>query len=156
MSPAPVDVRDLTEAVFDKAAALGARRWVLDEAADAVAPLDRDRVTQAWLQLASNAVRFSDDDSEVGIGSRIGDECIELWVRDNGVGVPEDAQSRIFTRFAQADAVRRDGSGLGLSIVTAIARGHGGHASVSSREGEGSTFTLTLPLTGSDQDNTDA
>ena len=145
VTPARVDVRDLTTSILDKAAALGARTWVLDEAADAVAEIDRDRVTQAVLQLAANAVRFSDEGSVVAIGSRVAGGHVELWVRDYGAGVAPGDHDRIFERFGQAHDGRREGSGLGLSIVTAIARGHGGRVALVSEPGEGSTFTLSLP-----------
>ncbi|WP_234998730.1 cell wall metabolism sensor histidine kinase WalK [Demequina sp. NBRC 110057] len=145
VTTAPVDVRDLTLSVLDKAAALGPRTWELDEAADAVANLDRDRVTQAWLQLASNAVRFSDEGSRVSLGSRVREGRLELWVSDEGVGVADEDRERIFDRFGQAHSSRRDGSGLGLSIVVAIARGHAGHVDLASVPGAGSTFTLSLP-----------
>ncbi|WP_061962198.1 sensor histidine kinase [Demequina flava] len=139
------DIADLTHSVLDKASAMGDRSWVIDAAADAVAMLDKDRITQAWLQLVANAVRFSDPGSEVGLGARVADGEVHLWVRDQGVGVPKDQRDRIFSRFVQADPTRQDGSGLGLSIVTAIMHAHGGSVAVDSREGHGSTFTMSLP-----------
>ena len=70
-----------------------------------------------------------------------------MWVRDTGVGIPPEDHQRIFERFARGRRERRNphGSGLGLSIVRAIAEAHGGRVGVTSRPGEGATFTITLP-----------
>lgn len=68
-----------------------------------------------------------------------------IWVRDNGIGIEEKNQRRIFDRFARVDH-KIPGSGLGLTIVNAIARAHGGNLSVKSRFGIGSVFTLEIPL----------
>lgn len=144
--PAPVEVADLTDEVFSKARALGDRRWLLDEAADAVVELDAQRVTQAWLQLAENAVKFSPPGSTIALGSRVSGDTVRLWVRDEGVGIPVAEQGRIFDRFARVDVGRGvEGSGLGLTIVRAIVDAHHGTVSVASRPGEGSTFSLELP-----------
>lgn len=143
VEPGPVDLGALTVAVLAKARGLGDRAWVHDGSDDAVVAADAQRLTQAWLQLAANAVRFSEPRSEIGLGARVAVDELRLWVRDHGVGVePEDAD-RIFDRFAQAG--RSDGSGLGLAIVTAIAHGHGGRVELESAPGEGSTFTLVIP-----------
>jgi two-component system OmpR family sensor kinase len=73
----------------------------------------------------------------------------EISVADNGPGLSEEDQAKIFERFYRADASRvrtgPDGSGLGLSIVDAVMRAHGGSASVKSKIGEGATFTLFFP-----------
>ncbi|MCG7302504.1 HAMP domain-containing histidine kinase [Winkia sp. ACRQY] len=69
---------------------------------------------------------------------------MRLWVRDNGIGIPEDSQSRVFERYMRADS-SRPGSGLGLAVVTAIATAHGGFLELRSREGAGSVFAIALP-----------
>jgi signal transduction histidine kinase len=72
-----------------------------------------------------------------------------LWVTDSGPGIPAEEQQRLFERFARLGNGRRtDGIGLGLSIVQAIARAHGGGVEVRSAVGEGATFTLVVPLGG--------
>ncbi|MCB7136804.1 sensor histidine kinase [Cellulosimicrobium marinum] len=150
--PADADVGRLTDDVHDKIRTLGDRRWLVDARADVVAPVDSQRLTQALLQLAANAVKFSADGTVVAIGSAVSDDGtrLRLWVRDEGVGIAPDQADRIFERFAQAPAPagreRPEGAGLGLAIVSAIAEGHGGHASVASTPGVGSTFTLDLPV----------
>lgn len=72
-------------------------------------------------------------------------ESLYIWVRDNGIGIEEKNQHRIFDRFARVDH-KIPGSGLGLTIVNAIAQAHGGNLSVKSRIGIGSVFTLEIPL----------
>ncbi|WP_062378082.1 sensor histidine kinase [Demequina pelophila] len=141
----PTDLGPLTEAVLAKARGLGEREWMLDATADAVVAVDPQRVTQAWLQLAANAVRFSTAGSQIGLGASIDGDRVRLWVRDQGEGVPAEHQQRIFDRFQQATS--SSGSGLGLTIVSAIAAGHGGTVELESAVGIGSRFTIVLPVT---------
>jgi len=143
---APVDVGRLTDDVLDKARTLGQRRWSIDERAEATARLDTQRITQALLQLAANAVKFSAEGTTIAFGSTVRNGRVRLWVRDEGQGVsPEDAE-RIFERFARGQAGRGvEGSGLGLPIVAAIAEAHAGTVRLTSRPGSGSTFVLDLP-----------
>ena len=148
---APVDLGGLTDDVHGKAAALGTRRWVLDDRADVVVQADAQRLQQALLQLADNAVKHSADGVEIGIGSGVrptgtGDEAL-LWVRDRGPGIAEEDRQRIFERFGRASTGRGvGGSGLGLAIVCAIAEGHDGHVELDSTLGHGSRFTLVVPV----------
>ena len=148
---APVDVGTLTASVFEKASALGDRTWVLEASADAVARLDEHRVTQAWLQLAANAERYATPGTAVFLGSATLEEPagwrVRLWVRDLGPGIPPEQHERIFERFRRGSEGRGEsGSGLGLSIVSAIASSHGGAVLLESAPGVGSTFTIDLPL----------
>jgi two-component system, OmpR family, sensor kinase len=146
--PAPVELARLTDEVLSKATALGDRRWRLDARADAVVTADPQRLTQALLQLADNAVRHTGPDDEIAIGSAVGDGRLRLWVRDTGPGVAAQDRDRIFERFGRATTAKgrgEEGSGLGLAIVTAIAAAHGGHVVLDSEPGHGATFTLLLP-----------
>jgi signal transduction histidine kinase len=149
---APVDVGRLTDDVLDKARTLGERRWSIDQRAEANVLLDAQRITQALLQLAANAVKFSDEGTTVALGSAVREGRVRLWVRDEGQGIsPEDA-GRIFERFARGHGGRGvEGSGLGLPIVRAIAEAHGGTIRLDSRPGRGSTFTLDLPTPSQNQ-----
>lgn len=135
----------LTDDMLTKARPLGERRWMLDSLAEVEIDLDPRRITQAWLQLASNAVKFSEDGTTVALGSSADEAEVRLWVRDEGVGIAPEEQRRVFERFARAEGATADGSGLGLTIVRSIAQAHGGHVEVTSEPGWGSTFTIVLP-----------
>ncbi len=151
--PAPADVGRLTDEVLDKARGLGTRRWLMDARAEGFAELDPRRVTQALLQLAANAVKFSADGSTVAVGSRLEADTVALWVRDEGLGISRADQQRIFGRFERgSEGKRAEGSGLGLAIVQAIAEAHGGTVTLLSAPGRGSTFTLSLPTSTTDRD----
>lgn len=144
----PTDVGDLTQQVYAKARAITGHEWQLEQVAELVAPLSPTRITQAWLQLADNAAKYSPEGTTIRIGSSVYDAAVELWVADEGPGIPEEAQERIFERFGRADTGRGiAGSGLGLPIVAAIARGHGGYVSLDSSPA-GSRFGIVIPLTG--------
>ena len=128
---ARVDLRDLTEDLLAKCSGLGGREWLLDAAGDASIEVDAQRLTQAVLQLAHNAVRHTSEGDPVAIGSAYDGTRLLLWVRDTGPGLAPDDRTRVFGRFARAgsaDSADHDGFGLGLSIVSAIAEAHGGSA----------------------------
>jgi two-component system, OmpR family, sensor kinase len=160
VQPRPVDTASLTLDIEAKIQALGDRRWLLMEVAEGQAPLDSQRVTQAMLQLAANAVQYSPEGSTIQLGSAFeghgADRRVSFWIRDFGPGVAQDEAATIFERFKHgsanampADRLRakgpRGGAGLGLSIVRAIADAHGGSAWLRSVPGEGATFGLLLP-----------
>jgi len=141
-----IDAGELTDEVLDKVRALGDRAWKLDERAEGTVRVDPQRVTQALLALATNAVQHTEPGDVIALGSAHEGGRVRWWVRDTGPGVaPEDAE-RIFERFQRGGQVRGpEGSGLGLSIVRAIATAHGGRVRLDSEPGEGATFTLVLP-----------
>lgn len=141
----PTDVGDLTALVFSKMHAIPGRTWVLENSADVVAPLSPSRLTQAWLQLADNAAKYSPEGSTVRVGSTAYARTVEFWVADEGSGIPAGAEKRIFERFGRADTGRGiAGSGLGLPIVAAIARAHGGYVSLDSSPA-GARFGIVVP-----------
>jgi signal transduction histidine kinase len=143
---APVEVADFTTDVLVKARALGARDWRLDACATGEVDADRQRLTQAMLNLARNAVEHTATDAEVGIGSQWGVDGLRLWVRDTGPGIHPADQGRIFERFARGHGPRRsDGAGLGLAIVRSVVDAHDGQILLDSTPGEGSRFTIVLP-----------
>lgn len=144
----PVDVAALTESVRAKASALSTdHTWITGKAATVIALADPERLTQALLQLAANAVAHGAPSGIIEISSAAADGRLRMWVRDDGPGIPQAAQERVFERFGRATVGRGSrGSGLGLAIVSAIAAAHGGRAAVSSVEGAGSTFVIDIPL----------
>jgi signal transduction histidine kinase len=145
-----IDVAELTRELGSKASAMAERRWNVDQVAEVVMVADRQRLTQALMNLVRNAVEHTKEGEEILIGSRnVGDDVL-LWVTDNGEGISPAEHERIFQRFARGRAGRRtsDGAGLGLAIVDAIAKAHGGRVALESQPGMGSTFTLVLPIWG--------
>ena len=143
-----VDVEHLTVDMLAKASALAARDWRLESVGSGEIVADRQRLTQAVMQLAENAVQHTGDAGQIGLGSRVQGGVARFWVRDTGPGIaPEDA-THIFGRFSRAAIGRRrsQGAGLGLSIVRAIAEAHGGLVELHSRPGDGATFAVTVPV----------
>lgn len=142
-----VDAAVLTDHVLEKVKALGDRTWRVDERVDAIVDADPQRVTQALVQLAKNAVQHTRPGDEIAIGSAVHDGAVGWWVRDTGPGVQRADAERIFDRFQRGHQARgHDGSGLGLSIVRAIALAHGGDVLLHSGPGRGAVFTLTIPV----------
>ncbi len=143
-----VQLAELTADVFVKARALGDRDWVLDGVADREASLDAQRITQAMVQLAQNAVQHTVPGARIAIGSRTAAGRIELYVADRGPGVQEQDTAVIFERFRRGTArrgARTSGAGLGLAIVRAIAEGHrGGSVELRPTPGGGATFVLVF------------
>lgn len=146
LAPATVDLSQLTGALLAKARGLGDRDWQLDASADGTLTVDEQRITQAVLQLADNAVKHTDPGDTVAIGSSITGRTATIWVRDTGPGIPVEQRETIFERFGRGSVRAGDeGFGLGLSIVDAIARAHGGTVSVTEADPPGALFELTLP-----------
>ena len=142
-----VDLTQLTDDLDEKIRPLGERDWRVDRAGGGAAVADRQRLTQAMIQFAQNAVQHTTEGDEIGIGSAVRDGEARLWVRDTGEGIPQRDLERIFGRFARGRHKRgSEGAGLGLSIVRVIAEAHGGRIEVDSVLGEGSTFALVIPL----------
>ncbi|MBN2146312.1 MAG: PAS domain S-box protein [Anaerolineales bacterium] len=106
-------------------------------------------VEEIWVNYISNALKYGGEKPKVELGAEIIDDSnpplARFWVRDNGPGVPPDAQQRIFRPFNRLELSRTDGHGLGLSIVLRIVEKLGGQAGVESELGRGSTFWFTLP-----------
>jgi signal transduction histidine kinase len=140
-----VDVAALTNDLYAKAQALGDRKWRIDNLGRGIIVADGQRLTQAVVQLAQNAVEYTEEGAEIGLGSAVTPGAARFWVRDTGPGVPPEDRERIFDRFERgASANHRQGAGLGLAIVTAIARAHGGRADLDGASA-GATFSITVP-----------
>ena len=110
---------------------------------------DEVRIHQVIANLLANARAHTPASTPIAIMITSNDSEVSISVSDKGPGLSEIDQKRIFERFYRADGSRSrtgdDGSGLGLSIVDAVMRGHGGSVSVESKLGEGSKFTLVFP-----------
>lgn len=108
---------------------------------------DEDMITRAMINLIDNAISYSKEKGRVEVILRKNDRKALIEVKDDGIGISEENQKRIFDRFFQVDKSRTSSSsGLGLAMVKEIASLNGGSVSVESRLEEGSVFTLTLPL----------
>ncbi|ABW16452.1 integral membrane sensor signal transduction histidine kinase [Parafrankia sp. EAN1pec] len=147
----PVDLAGFTTDLFVKARALAPRAWRLDAVGDGRVLADRQRLTQALLQLAQNAAEHTRTGDTIAIGSAADDRVARFWVADSRPGVAPGDRARVFERFARGAYTRPaspagGGAGLGLAIVRAIATAHGGTVRVSGEPGEGATFTLELSL----------
>jgi two-component system, OmpR family, sensor kinase len=142
-----LDAGTLAGEVLDKVRGLAHRDWQLNSCRGVWLVGDRQRLQQALINLAHNAVQYTGPKDRIVIGAAIGDQGARLWVADTGPGVPEDEHARIFERFAYGAGGRRhpDSRGLGLAIVSAIARAHGGHVELDSSPGNGATFTIVIP-----------
>ena len=110
--------------------------------------IDRVLIKDAIGNLIDNAIKYSGNQVEININCETIDNTLQIRVADNGYGIPEKFQKRIFKKYERGDAARRNeakGFGLGLNYVKAVTELHGGVVSLFSQEGEGSEFSLSLP-----------
>ncbi|MCA9802240.1 MAG: CHASE3 domain-containing protein [Cyanobacteria bacterium HKST-UBA02] len=110
---------------------------------------DRDRVVQVLTNLVSNAVKFSPEGSSVTLTSEKNDGMVRFSVTDEGPGISEQDQRKLFRKFQQinsGDDRPKGGTGLGLSICKALVEQHGGHIGLDSGAGQGTTFWFEMPL----------
>ncbi|MDD3829037.1 MAG: ATP-binding protein [Anaerolineae bacterium] len=108
---------------------------------------DHDLIAQALANLLGNAVKFTPAGGRVAVRAFRQDSEVVVEVEDTGPGIPDEERPKLFQRFWRGSNTRRQqATGLGLSIVKAIAEQHGGRAYCRSRSGQGSTFGFTLPL----------
>jgi two-component system sensor histidine kinase SenX3 len=117
---------------------------------------DEAQLATAVANLLENAIAYSPDHTRVIIGMRRRDDIVEVSVADEGIGIAEADQERVFERFYRADPARSratGGTGLGLAIVKHIASNHDGEVVLWSAGGKGSTFTLRLPAHQPDSDD---
>jgi two-component system sensor histidine kinase SenX3 len=108
---------------------------------------EEGQLVTAVANLLYNAVAYSPDNTRVALGVHLRDEVVEIAVTDQGIGISEDEQERIFERFYRVDQARSratGGTGLGLAIVKHTVGNHGGEVTVWSQPGNGSTFTIRL------------
>ncbi|RBY89321.1 cell wall metabolism sensor histidine kinase WalK [Blastococcus sp. TF02A-30] len=156
LQPEDVDLVGIVRAAEETArvaAATAGVELVVEVPDDAVVVSgDAVRLGQACDNLVSNAVKFTPAGGRVTLtveaDRQDGRPVARMSVRDTGIGIPNDEQGKLFTRFFRASTATRNavpGVGLGLTITKAITTAHGGSLDLASVEGEGTTFTLTLP-----------
>lgn len=150
----PVDLRAVTQDVYETALILGEAAGVtvnLPFTADVTVQGDATRLRQLFLNLVTNAIKYTPAGGRVDIGLGRHPDNVTFAVRDTGMGIAAADLPHVFERFWRADRARsrtaeRGGFGLGLAISQWIAQAHGGTLTVQSRLGKGSLFTLTLPI----------
>lgn len=147
----PVPLRAIAEKVFaDLKARAGSRSVVLkNELPDLTANADENRLEQVIANLVDNAIKYGRQQGNVTVGGRnLDGDKIEIFVQDDGPGIPAESLDRVFERFYRVDKARsreQGGTGLGLSIVKHIVQNHGGEVWAKSEQGRGATFFFTLP-----------
>jgi two-component system OmpR family sensor kinase len=142
-----LDLEVLLEDVFMRWSELAPRAWKLGEVAPGTLIADPERLRSALDALLENAVRYTRAHNAIELRAvRSEEETIAIQVVDEGCGIPAQALARIFERFERAEPAQRSsgGAGLGLTIVDAIAKAHGGSCTVQSTPA-GSVFSLCLP-----------
>jgi two-component system OmpR family sensor kinase len=147
----PVNLSEVVTDAVESARAAGPGHPIKLTAANEIYALgDANRIHQVVANLLANARVHTPVGTQITVEVIHLDKEVQVVVADNGPGLSEANREKIFERFYRVDPSRQrtstEGSGLGLSIVDAVMRSHGGHVSVDSKLGEGSTFTLHFPL----------
>lgn len=147
----PVAVHLLVGKILADFRARAAARHVklVSQAPELTVRADPDRLEQVLCNLVDNAIKYGRSDGNVTVGASAGDGGqVEIFVQDDGPGIPPEALERVFERFYRVDKGRsreQGGTGLGLSIVKHIVQNHGGRVWAKSDPGRGATFSFTLP-----------
>jgi len=149
----PTNICDVVEEIFDqledRAAKKGIELNLKGEQESTMVFADNQRIHQVFVNLISNAIKYSDENGEVTVILIPKNEKLEITVRDNGIGIPAEHLNRVFERFYRVDKSRskaQGGTGLGLSIVKHIVEAHASEIKVVSNIGEGSSFSFELEL----------
>ncbi len=143
-----LDASELVAELGRKAEAVADRRWVVVTAPGTRVRADRHRLTEAVLDLVENAVQVTAEGDSVELGAARRDGVVELFVRDEGPGFYPDDVPHLFDRTGPRGRHRPGGTGLGLPIVAAIARAHGGDVDVETTPGRGARVAIRLPVAG--------
>jgi signal transduction histidine kinase len=145
--PAEVDVEPFLEEVFMRWSEVVPRSWTLGRLAPGTLRADPDALRNVLDALLENAVKYTDTGDLIALSAHSSGGALLVEVADEGCGLPADSLERIFDRFARADSARsraEGGAGLGLAIVDAIARAHGGSCSAANSR-VGAVFTVRFP-----------
>jgi signal transduction histidine kinase/CheY-like chemotaxis protein len=107
---------------------------------------DRDKLEKTLNNLLSNAIKFTPEEGDVWMKVEKVDSSLEITIRDNGIGIPEETLEHIFDRFYRVEGHQYEGTGIGLALVKEIVDLHRGQIQVSSTVGQGSMFVIQLPV----------
>ncbi|NVB79607.1 MAG: PAS domain-containing protein [Kofleriaceae bacterium] len=147
----PVRLRELVDGALSRLPARAARRVHVIASSDVCVEWDEARMRRAFYAIIDNALKYSRPDTTVEISLTSTDSIARLEVRDHGVGIPAEKQSRMFEKFFRAHAgtpLDAGGIGVGLFVARAIIAQHGGRIWFDSEENRGSTFYVELPIEG--------
>jgi two-component system OmpR family sensor kinase len=143
----PIDLGTVSDEWLAKMRTLADREWRLGKRATGTVVVDRQRLTQAVMNLAENAARHTGTSGVIELRTEDRNGEVRITVADDGPGIAPEDQERIFERFARgvAGPERSQSSGLGLAIVRAIADAHRGRVELVSQPGHGAAFTVVIP-----------
>ncbi|MEW6375863.1 MAG: ATP-binding protein [Thermodesulfobacteriota bacterium] len=119
---------------------------------DLITYADRNGVHDIFINLLSNAFKFTPDGGQIKIIASQKSDDILLEIHDTGIGIPKDAIEKIFEEFYQVESGKHGGTGLGLAITKRLVEEHGGKIWVESQSGGGSAFYFTLPASAENED----
>lgn len=142
-------VEELVQSVADFVKSKGIDIIFDTEIEEKIIAFDEEKIERIILNLLSNAVKFTDVEGSIFVNIYDREDFIEISVRDTGIGIPEDKLNFIFKRFAQVDKSitrKKEGSGIGLTLVKSLVEIQGGSIHVKSELGKGSEFIITLPV----------
>ena len=140
-----VDLRSFISEVFTSALTLGKRDWHLGDVPDLLVSIDGPKVRGALLNLLDNAEKATTEGEFVSLSVVSHNGYLDMSVADSGSGIGSEYLDRIFERFERGTSSDQRGAGLGLAIVQAVVKAHGGTVKVDTVIGSGSTFTMRFP-----------
>lgn len=152
LNVSPTNINELLEGLLKRITPLAEKRNItihLETMRQVVAEVDGGKLSLACNNIIENAVKYNNDGGMVNVFLNADHKFFYIRVKDNGVGIPEDCQERIFERFYRVDKARsRDtgGTGLGLAITRNVVLLHKGSIRVHSKQGEETTFLIRIPL----------
>jgi signal transduction histidine kinase len=147
----PHHLKEVIDTFKDRLDNLTARHHLRIEIPDDIPPvsIDDSRIGEVLTNLVENAVKFSEDNTNITISAQPNGQEVIVSVSDEGIGIPAELHDKVFERFFQGEgrkAGRRKGTGLGLAICKGIVEAHGGNIWVESEAGKGAKFSFTLPV----------
>ena len=147
-----LDLNALLKETVEKTRSIASPRHSLRFQPEQVLPLiqgDRDQLIQVFINLLSNAAKYSPEGGEILIRSRLEGDYAVISIQDAGIGISDEDKAKLFTPYTRIDTTKTryiQGTGLGLAIVQQICQMHGGQVWVESTPGQGSTFHVKLPI----------
>lgn len=145
----PTEIKDFTDSLIETHTSLKAQHFVAVEVPEGLPKVlaDRDRLHQVFMNLLTNATRYSTEGTTITLRAENGEDHVRVSVTDEGIGIQREDADRIFEKFAMLPKPSwvKKGTGLGLFITKTMVDAMGGRIWVESEHGKGSTFVFTLP-----------